>query len=259
MNCQNIVFSPQQSQKRIERALRVLPSQVLKRILFFALYLLGARLNAIASLVEMPEESVKTTISRVMRDGLSAFRDRRQSAKTYGLQLLPPPQEPQALVLIEGDYCVITFGNMDHQLKIPRNHRVHLSSVLLSLLQANLLTVHTVSSVLGITAAHCLELSAKLVNDGVTEVLVDKRKGQKQDFRVDLSVKAELIQHFVARAVTGYSTSSQALTKIINDTKKKTISPRTVRWHMNKLGLLKIKKTLPELVRTLKKTSESTC
>jgi hypothetical protein len=72
-------------------------------------------------------------------------------------------------------------------------------------------------------------------------------------------VKAELIQHFAARAVTGYSTSSQALTKIINDAKKTTISPRTVRWHMNKLGLMKIKKTLPELVKILKKTSKLTC
>ena len=41
---------------------------VLKKILFFALYQLGARLNAMASLVEMPEESGKTIISRVMKE-----------------------------------------------------------------------------------------------------------------------------------------------------------------------------------------------
>jgi deoxycytidylate deaminase len=253
MNCQDIVFSQKQSQKRIEKALRVLPSQVLKKFLFFALYLLGARLNVIASLVEMPKESGKTTINKVMRDGMPAFRDRRQSAKAYELQ--PPPQEHQASVLIEDDCCAITFGNMKHQLKIPQSHQVHIRSVLLSLLQANLLSVHTVSSALDITAAHCRELSAKLVNDGVTKVLIDKRKGQKQDFRVDLSVKAELIQHFAARAVTGHSTSSQALTELINDTQKTNISSRTIRWHMNKLGLMKIKKTLPDLVEALKKNS----
>ena len=256
MNCQNIVFSQKQSQKRIEKALRILPSQVLKKILIFALYLLGARLNAIASLVEMSEESGKTTINRVMKNGIFAFCDRRQSVN--GLHI-PSPQTPQASVLIEKDYCVITFGNMEHQLKIPHNHQVHLRSVLLSLLQANLLSIHTVSSVLGITDAHCRELSVKLINDGVTEVLVDKRKGQKNDFRVDLSVKAELILNFAARSVTGYSTSSQALTELINDTQKITISPRTIRWHMNKLGLMKIKKTLPELVNTLKKTPKSAC
>jgi hypothetical protein len=258
MDCQNIVFSQKQSQKRIDKALRILPPQVLKKFLFFALYLFGARLNAIASLVEMPEESGKTTISRVMKDGIPAFHDRRESTKTNGLHI-PFLQRPQASVLIEEGYCAITFGDMEHQLKIPQNHKVHLRSVLLSLLQANLLSVHTVSSVLGITAAHCRELSAKLANDDITEVLVDKRRGQKQDFLVDLSVKAELIQHFAARVVTGHSISSQALTEQINATKKTTISSRTIRWHMNKLGLMKIKKTLPELVKTLKKTPRPAC
>ncbi len=259
MDCQNISFSPKQSQKRIERTLRVLPLGVLKRILLFALYLLGARVNAIASLVQMPEESVKTTISRVMRDGIPAFLDRRKSVKTYETQLLPHPQALQTSVLVAEGYCVITFGDMDHQLKIQQNHRVHLRSVLLSLFQANLLSVHTVSSALGITTAHCRELSAKLANNDVSEVLVDKRKGQKQDFRVDLSVKAEIIQHFAARLMTGHSTSSQAIAELINDTQEITISARTIRWHMNKLGLMKIKKTLPGLVETLKKTSEPAC
>jgi hypothetical protein len=256
MDCQNIVFSNKQSQKRIEKALLVFPSLVLKKILLFALYLLGAKLNATASLVEMPKESGKTTISRVMRDGLPAFSDRRQSANTDILQL-PSPQELQTSVSIEEDYCTIIFGNIYHQLKIPLSHRVHLRSVLLSLLQANLLSIKTVSSVLSITAAHCRELSAKLANNDIPEVLVDNRKGQKQDFRVDLPVKSELIQHFAARAVTGHSVSSKALTEIINDSQRTNVSPRTIRWHMNKMGLMDIKKTLPKLVESLKKTSES--
>lgn len=87
-----------------------------------------------------------------------------------------------------------------------------------------------------------------------TQVLIDKRKGQKHDFRVDLSIKAELIKHFAARTVTGHSISSQALAQIINTSREVCISPRTIRWHMNKMGLTKIKKTLPQLVETLKKT-----
>jgi len=83
VDCQSIIFSPHQSHKRIERALRILPTQVLKKFLCFALYLLGAKLNSIASFVEMPTESVKTTISRVIKDGLPALRNRRQSTKTY--------------------------------------------------------------------------------------------------------------------------------------------------------------------------------
>jgi len=255
MNCQNIVFSPKQSQKRIDKALQVLPVQVLKRIIFFSLYLLGAKRKAIAALMETPEESVKTGISKVMKDGLSAFRDRRQSEKTYVSQMSVPTQELQASVCVEEKFCTIIFGNMKHKLKIFRKHRVHLRSVLLSLLQSGLLTIQSVASALDITTAHCRELSEKLMKEGVTEVLIDKRKGQMRDFRFGPSEKAALIQHFAARAVTGHPVSSQTLAEIINDSMEAslTISPRTVRWHMNKLGLMGIKKTLPELVDTLKK------
>lgn len=261
MDCQNILFSQKKSHTRIEKALRVVPSPVLKKILFFALYLLGARLNEIASLIEMPEESGKTTVSRVMKDGIPAFQDRRQSVKIDSVSQLPPPQECQteASVLIEDDYCIITFGDMGGQLKISQNHRVHLRSVLLSFLNAQLLPIDIVSSALGITAVHCKEVAKKLEQYGVTEALVDKRKGQKHDYLIDLSVKAELIQNFAARAVTGHSISSQALTDVINDAQQTTFSSRTIRWHMNKLGLMKIKTTLPKLVESLKKTSKFTC
>lgn len=63
MDCQTITFFQNQSQKRMEKVLKVMPVQVLKKLLFFALYVLGARFNTIASLVQMPTESGKTTIA----------------------------------------------------------------------------------------------------------------------------------------------------------------------------------------------------
>lgn len=256
MNCQDITFSPQQSQKRIKKALQILPSKVLNRILSFALYILGAKLNTIGSLMEMSEESVKTMISRVMKDGLPAFCDRRQSAETFQSEISSTvPRTHQGSVTHNADYCEIHFENSKNRLIIPKSNPVQLKTVLLSLLQAKLLTVDTVSSVLGITPAHCRELSNQLMNHDVPEVLIDKRKGQRQDFRVNLEVKAELIQNFAARAISGYSVSSQALTAVINEHQEISISSRTIRWHMNKLGLMKIKKTLPDLVKALKKKS----
>ena len=257
MNCQDIVFSPKQSQNRIEKALQVIPLLELKKILFFSLYVLGAKLNDIACRLEMPKESGKTVINRVVKEGIPAFHDRRLPVKIKKSQS-PQSQDQQILIQMENNCCILNFAN-NKTLRIPISHQVHLKSFLLSLFQANLLSVQTVSSALGITESHCRELSKKLANDGVTEVLIDKRKGQKQDFLVDLSVKAELIQQFTARAVTGHSVSSRALTELINDTREITISPRTIRWHMNKLGLKKIKKTLPDLVETLKKTSNPDC
>jgi hypothetical protein len=64
MDCQDIVFSQKQSQNRIEKALQVIPSLALKKILFFSLYILGAKLNKIAYCIEMPKESGKTVINK---------------------------------------------------------------------------------------------------------------------------------------------------------------------------------------------------
>jgi len=47
--------------------------------------------------------------------------------------------------------------------------------------------------------------------------------------------------------------SGESLAKVIKEQTGTVVSPRTVRKHMQKLGLNNIKKTLPELVATLKK------
>lgn len=256
MNCQHLLFSPKQSQNRMDRALKILPIEVLRKILCFSLYLLGTKRKEIAELMGMPEESVKTGISKVMKGELSAFCDRRKTAEKIIPQTLLPFEKLQNTVLVEEDVCTVVFGGTGQKIPILRAHKVHLRTVLLTLLDAGLLTIQNVSEALSITPAHCRELSEKLMAKGVSNVLIDKRRGQMQDFRFGASAKAALIENFAARAVTGHSVSGQTLAEIINkDSTKKndTISPRTVRWHMNKLGLMSIKKTLPELVSNLKK------
>ena len=79
MNCRGIEFSPEKSQERITRALRVFPEGVLNKMLAFSVYLLGAKLQSAAKLVGMPDESLKTTIRVALCDGFGALRDRRYS------------------------------------------------------------------------------------------------------------------------------------------------------------------------------------
>jgi len=259
MDCQDMVFSPSHSHKRIKKALLILPELVLKKMLFFSLYLLGARIGEIASLVGMPEESGKTVIKRISKGGLPALGDRRRSAKAHEYQLQHAAiQSRQVSVVTKGDSCLITFFDSEQQIKIQRKHRVHLRSVILTLLQADLIPAQMASSTLGLTAAHCRDLSEKLLNEDVEEVLLDKRKGQTNDLLVDSQVKAELVQQFAARSIAGYSVSGKALAEAVNDNLQTAISDRAVRWHMKKLGLMEIKKSLPKLVKSLKKTSNHT-
>ncbi len=259
MNCQDMVFSPSHSNNRIEKILQVLPELVLKKMLFFSLYLLGAKTSTIASVVGMPEESGKTVVKRILKGGLPALGDRRTSTKAYEQQLLHPAVPCQQVsVIAEGDSCLITFFDSDQQVKILRKNRIHLRSVILTLLQAGLISAQTASSELGLTAAHCLDISEKLLNEDVPEVLLDKRKGQTNDLLVDPQMKAELVRQFAARSIAGYSVSGKALAEAVNDNLETAISDRAVRWHMKKLGLMEMKKSLPKLVKSLKKTSNHT-
>ena len=139
------------------------------------------------------------------------------------------------------------------QIRILLDHKIHLRTLLLSLCHCGLLTANDVSSVLGITTAHCRELARRLATQDVVVTLVDQRQGQQQDYLVGAEVKAQIIKHFAALAVTGRSTSGDSLAQSLNEANEISLSARTIRWHMNKLGLNKIKKTLPALVNSLKK------
>ena len=77
MDCRHVTFSPEKSQERIHKALQIFPRKLLMHILAFALHLLGASRKEVAALVEMPQESVKTLLRVVLRDGFPALRDRR--------------------------------------------------------------------------------------------------------------------------------------------------------------------------------------
>jgi len=254
MDCRDIEFSPEKSAERMERATQVFPSVLLKRIIVFVLYLLGAKRGSVASVMGIPQESVKTAVRVILQDGFAAFRDRRRS---------DAPAIPQTVVVSahvsarrEGEWCVVAFGSDANQVKIPAAHKIQARTILLSLLNSELLSVQETASVLGVCPGHCRELAASLMRGDVPDTLIDKRRGQAQDYKVGPDEKAEIIQQFAARAVTGHSTSSEELARLVNERTDAGVSPRTIRWHSNKLGLAGIKKTLPDLVSTLKKTHD---
>jgi hypothetical protein len=252
MDCRTVEFSPEKSQERINKALQVFPRKVLMCVMGFTLHLLGAKRKVVAELVGMPQESVKTMVRRVCLGGFPALRDRRHSEMLPVTSVLP--NEPQILVQLDNEGWLVEFGSNEKSLRIPVNHQIQARTVVLSLLNAGVLSLSQSASVLGVCDAHCRELARKLMNQDVTDVLVDKRAGQQQDFRVGPEQKAELIQQLAARAITGHSTSSDILARQVNEQTGVNVSARTIRWHIHQLGLSDMPKSLPQLVETLKKT-----
>lgn len=253
MDCRNVVFSASKSEARIASARKVFPEKLLMRLLAFALHLLGARRQVVAQLVGMPEESVKTVARIVTRDGFAALRDRRQSeAKPIAAS------EPVALSITahrEDDDYVVAFGNPESALRIPMAFRIQARTVLLSLLNAGLLSTREVAKTLDIHVTHCRELARKLAVSDVDEVLVDKRRGLTQDYLFTPDVKSELIQQFALNAVSGRPTSGRAIAEDLKARCSIELAPRSVRLHLGKLGLSGIADSLAKLIEAEKKTS----
>ena len=154
----------------------------------------------------------------------------------------------------EQDRWVLEFGAWEGTVSIPLTHEVQARTLVLSLFNAGALSAQQCAAALGVSAAHCRDLAARLASDDVAHSLLDKRAGQRRDYRVGPRQKAELIQQLAARAITGHSTSSAVLAEQVNEQTQVSVSARTVRWHIHNLGLSDIRTTLPELVETLKKT-----
>jgi hypothetical protein len=225
------------------------------RLLAFTIHLLGVRRQVVASLVRMPEESVKTVVRFVMRDGFQALRDRRHSET-------PPiataaPRSTSVTARQEGEWYIIEFGADGNSMRIPVAFRVQARTVLLSLLNAGLLSVQETATVLGIHTAHCRELAKKLKKYDVDESLIDKRQGLKTDYLFTPEVKSELIQQFALNALSGWPTSGRAISEDLQQRCGIEVSERSVRLYLNKLGLSKIVDSLPGLLEAQKKTSSN--
>ena len=172
MECQRMQFSPEKSQERITRALRVFPEGVLNKMLAFSIYLLGAKRQSAAKLVGMPDESMKTMIRVTLCDGFVALRDRRYSDSERRPEVCTT--ELRISARREDEFYVVDFGVPAKEMRIPLSHKIEARTVLFSLLNANLLSITEVATALKLSSQHTRELAGKLSSDDVMEALVDK-------------------------------------------------------------------------------------
>ena len=254
INCQVLSFSEKLSKDRIDRALAAFGAIVIRRILCFALYLLGLNRQDIGKFLDLPPETVKSIIKVLMADGLSALEDRRRRPAAPTPQVcseLPPITLKQ-----EGPLILVDLGAQDRKLKLDQHDTLQLRTILLTMLNAGLLTNQQVAEAIGLTPQRTMALAQLLMQNGALS-LVDKREGQKQDYRVTPEIKAELIQQFAVHVITGGPTSGTSISDQLKQRCQITVSARTVRHHLGKLGLPKIKHSLPRLVAAVKKTSKN--
>ena len=251
LNYQDIgQLSLRPSEERIDSASRILGSRVVARLLAFALYLLGARRRELADCVGMSRDTVKSVLQRVLQDGLPALEDRRRSCSTFRPAGATPTIEAKVLVNEESLTVRLAEGS---QIEIPQANPIQSRTVLLTMLESKLLNVGQVADATGLSTERVRKLKKKLL-EGDVHALIDRRVGQPRDYRVTPDVKAELIQQFVLNVQTNSGTSSERLGEDLKERCEIQLAPRTIRLHLAKLGLGRIRESLPELLGALKKT-----
>jgi biotin operon repressor len=253
LNCPSTLsYSATHSRNRLEKAYGLLGAGIIKRILGFALYLLGAKRQEIAVYLDVPYGTLLSFLTRADKYGLDALVDRRKNPSACAT----PAQETVLEVSVgeEREEVVVRFGPGGHALKLPHADPLRRKIVLLSFLDGGFLSADVVGAMLGCSPGHVRHLARKMRDEGA-KALIDRRQGQLVDYCFTPEIKAELVQQFVAHAVSGQSTSSRALSEAIDTRCQVKLSDRSIRWQLGKLGLPRIAKSLPTLVETVKKNS----
>ena len=255
ISCNDLKFSDFYANKRINHANTILGKKLVKKIIAFALYLLGVSRRSIADKLDMPCDTIKSFTTRIEKEGVPALVDRR-----YKGVLIPeyssdhtPPQQIEAYY--QNDYLLIDFGN-SQKLHIPSKNRFQIQTILLTLLEDKQLSNLKVAELLGLSQDHVYKLRKNMLENDVP-AFIDKRQGQQKEYVFNAEAKGEMIQQFVVNTVLGKKTTSEVLSQDINKRCNIKLSSRGIRSHLNKLGLHKIKKTLPNLIKEVKKTKKN--
>lgn len=254
IDCQQLSFSPIVGVERRKKAEMFLGKNVVTKILGLALYWLGGRRSEISAELGIPENSLRTTVRVVLRDGPTAFEDRRHSHSQSTFLRPPHPAVEGPTVTREGNNVVVRFGATYAPLTMPATNRVQIRVVLLSLVDSGLISPGDSTEVLGLSSAHVRNLAARLAHGDVDE-LRDKRRGQQKQLVLTPEVKSEIVLQCSANAVTGRSTSSRAVVADIEERCELTLSDRTLRYCIAELGLRNLTRDLPRLIDRIKRGS----
>ncbi|MBW1743287.1 MAG: hypothetical protein JRJ47_07635, partial [Deltaproteobacteria bacterium] len=173
-------FSSTHSAKRMKNASELLGATVLTRFLAFALFLMGANREEIARRLSIPLGTLFSLLNRIGQQGLPAIEDRRRRHSHF---LPPSTREKSKIEILSSETeIILDFGISDQTVRIPVQNSLQAKIFLLTLVQNGLLPRTEVAKVLGYSATH-IERLAKQLDSGDAHALLDKRRGQKQEYR----------------------------------------------------------------------------
>lgn len=249
IDCRTAACSASLQQQRLKQAEKILGEKVVSRILCFALYILGFERSSIVALLGTPPGTVRSFVRAILHGGVPAFEDRRRRSSTFK----PPQPQSARITMVRHEQGLRVNFEGTGSIEIPRKNRLQQRTVLLTVFCSGLVPGADVAEQLGLTTVHTMNLARAMEQQDIL-ALIDKREGQKREYRFTEAVKAELIQQFVLDIVSEGRTSGRSLAEHLLSRCEVRLSERSIRDQLRKLGLTKIKESLPNLLSGVKKT-----
>jgi len=235
IDCRTLSFSPDLSSNRLSKAKLIFGEKVLKRIVTYCLYIMGVKRTEISKAVELPENTVRTMLKTISRDGFVAFFDRRKKQVDISGKLHDKPTKRKGIIINElPDKYQISINGTN--IFITKKNKHQLKAMLLTFAENGLISKTYAGKLLNISSSHVGYLINSITENDLT-CLIDKRKGQQKDFVFTPEIKSELIVQFAINAAIGKSTSSPVLAKDLEQRTSHKLSQRSIRFHINSLGL----------------------
>lgn len=235
IDCRTLSFSPELSSKRFSKAQLIFGEKVIKRIVCYCLYILGVRRIDISEMVNLPENTVRTMLKVISKDGFAAFFDRRKKEENGIEKRFDKSMKKKDLQITElEDHYQITINELD--ISISKKNKHQLKAMLLTFAENGSISKTDTGKLLNISSSHVGYLINNMSKNDLL-CLIDKRQGQQQGYVFTPELKSELILQFASNAASGKSTSGSALANDLKERTQLDFSERSVRMYISKLGL----------------------
>ncbi|UCE08220.1 MAG: hypothetical protein JSW07_09435, partial [bacterium] len=198
--------------------------------------------------------TLKSFIKTLLSDGIAALMDRRQKQLTF----LAKAKKTDTSIswVLEDEYIVLKIGP-NIKIQIPLKNKLQLRTLVLTLQNNGVIKPKQAAEIIQLSVAQTNKLAKKLQSSDIDR-LIDQRKGRTQDYVFTPEIKSQLIQQYVFACVWHQKTSSKALAQQLKQSCQLDLPERTIRYHVAKLGLKGMNKTLPKMIDDLKKNFKPT-
>ena len=231
-NClPDLNYSSIHRSNRLAQARNILGVRVVNRLIAFTLFLFGANRKDIAEYLETPFDTLLSFLTRVTKNGLSGFDDRRAK-----IQQQPNFDKIDLTCSIKENQIWLHFGDKSKTIHIPKNNPLQFKAILLTFIDNGMISRKVAAEALDCSCGNIDMLLNKMRVDDIS-ALVDKRKGQQKDYVFTPEIKSELIVQFSTNAAIGKSTSGSTLANDLKERTQLDLSGRSIRMHLSKLGL----------------------